>query len=266
MVYVVMAYFKGDWPPYITSYTRWIRPFKHLLQAHGRAYRKIHLLDPNAQVSLAKNIAILEPYRFWNPLDHLAQHIYNRLFNHSVWNAIEKGHLRFAFPFYVGLEETPELKDSLDWVAVHYYSRYFITGTGKLLNANGEPASYFGRDIYAEGLYTALEMADQRAKKRKIPIMITENGIEDASDRCRSHYIYAHLQQIWRAQHNGINIKGYYHWTFTDNFEWKAGYKPKFGLLDKNRQWKPSAKVYQNIIQNNGFTLSETMPHKPHQQ
>lgn len=247
MVYAIMAYFKGEWPPYIHSYTRWTKVFKHLLQAHAMGYHTIHQLDTDAKVSLAKNIAILEPANPQNPFDHLSQKIFHHLFNESVWQAIQDGKLSISFPFYIGLRE-PLLKDSLDWIALHYYSRYFITATGKLLNRPGVSASYFHRDSYPEGLLRAIQMGYTYARPRNLPIMITENGVEDATDASRSRYLQDHIAQVWLAQQAGIPVQGYYHWTFMDNFEWVAGFTPKFGLLDRHRHWKLSAKTYQTII------------------
>src|SRR5690606_6723241 len=123
---------------------------------------------------------------------------------------------------YIALDE-PKLKDTMDWLALHYYSRYFITGTGKLLNRPGVKASYFDRDSHAEGFYQAIQIAHFYAKPRNLPIMITENGIEDTTDKLRSKYLHDHIAQVWLARHTGIPVIGYYHWTFMDNFEWAAG-------------------------------------------
>jgi beta-glucosidase/6-phospho-beta-glucosidase/beta-galactosidase len=50
------------------------------------------------------------------------------------------------------------------------------------------------------------------------PIIITENGIADKSDRYRAPFIIAHLQQIKQAIDNDANIIGYLHWSLIDNY------------------------------------------------
>jgi beta-glucosidase len=70
-------------------------------------------------------------------------------------------------------------------------------------------------------------------------IIITENGscfkdeLVDGkiSDNERIEYFQSHLQQILRAQKEGIDISGYFVWSLTDNFEWEKGLRPRFGLI-----------------------------------
>ncbi len=55
-----------------------------------------------------------------------------------------------------------------------------------------------------------------------VPIIITENGTEDAEDTFRREYLAAHIHQLWRAVNFNYPIKGYFVWTLVDNFEWNA--------------------------------------------
>ena len=68
------------------------------------------------------------------------------------------------------------------------------------------------------------------------PILITENGIADKSDKYRAQFIVSHLRQVRRAINHGANIIGYLYWSFMDNYEWQEGFRPegKFGLLHIN--------------------------------
>jgi beta-glucosidase len=97
--------------------------------------------------------------------------------------------------------------------------------------------------------------------------MITENGIPlldnvDANgcvhDEMRIGYIKEHLTQIHLTMQSGVPVKGYFHWSFTDNFEWALGYTPRFGLvyIDYNtlqRTIKESGRWFHQVIQANGF-------------
>ncbi|MDP1086260.1 family 1 glycosylhydrolase, partial [Klebsiella pneumoniae] len=70
-------------------------------------------------------------------------------------------------------------------------------------------------------------------------LIITENGaaFPDTLQNNRVHdpkrlqYIQNILQQVLRAKQEGVNVNGYFVWTFLDNFEWAEGYHPRFGLV-----------------------------------
>ena len=56
--------------------------------------------------------------------------------------------------------------------------------------------------------------------KYNVPIYITENGIADAEDKLRAQFIRGHLIACSRAIKQGVNLKGYFHWSLLDNYEW----------------------------------------------
>ena len=64
------------------------------------------------------------------------------------------------------------------------------------------------------------------------PIMITENGLPDDDDDQRPRFLLTHLAQVWRAIREGVPVRGYYHWSLVDNFEWAQGYAMRFGLIE----------------------------------
>jgi len=74
----------------------------------------------------------------------------------------------------------------------------------------------------------------------------------------RINYLDQHIKQVFRARHEGVNVNGYFAWSLIDNFEWKEGYRPKFGLvhIDFNTQQriiKESGYWYSKLIQNNNI-------------
>jgi len=57
----------------------------------------------------------------------------------------------------------------------------------------------------------------------------------------------------------GVDIKGYFHWSLVDNFEWAEGFLQRFGLFETDfnnfeRKWRKSARIYSEIAKNNGIT------------
>ena len=86
-------------------------------------------------------------------------------------------------------------------------------------------------------------------------MIVTENGIGTDDDQQRINYITTALEGLQRCLNDGLDIRGYYYWSFLDNFEWLFGYKPRFGLVDVDRstlerKGKESLKFYKSIIEN----------------
>jgi len=87
------------------------------------------------------------------------------------------------------------------------------------------------------------------------PVLVTENGIADADDDQRPTYIAAHVRQMHRAVADGVDLRGYMHWSLLDNFEWAEGYNQKFGLATRQRQLRASARSYGAIARANGLEV-----------
>jgi len=106
-----------------------------------------------------------------------------------------------------------------------------------------------------QGIFEAVRWA----RRFQVPIIITENGWEDADDTNRPRYLVEHLHQIWRAVNYNWPVKGYFHWSLVDNFEWERGWNQHFGLwgLDLSTQARirrPSVDLYAAICRENGIS------------
>jgi beta-glucosidase len=223
------AYIEGSWPPHqpwnLRGYTRLLR---HAARGHAQARRVLRETRPDALVSMAFAIWPLQPLRRWNPIDHLIARAGDWLWQERI--------IQRSLP-------------ALDWIGVNYYSRTFVgwpwSGETPATGARTD----FGWEIYPEGLYQVLRRVGRYGK----PVVITENGIADADDDQRPSYIVSHLRQIQRAIRDGVDVRGYMHWTLLDNFEWAEGYEQRFGLATRERQLRPSARVYGAIARANGL-------------
>ncbi|MDR1190602.1 MAG: beta-glucosidase [Verrucomicrobiales bacterium] len=115
----------------------------------------------------------------------------------------------------------------------------------------------------------------------RLPLVIMENGMSSASDcPCfdghvhdanRVEFISRHLLELRRALRDGVAVRGYFHWSLMDNFEWHQGYRHRFGLVHvdyqtQQRTLKDSAYWYQEIITSNGAALDKliTIPPLPY--
>ena len=89
--------------------------------------------------------------------------------------------------------------------------------------------------------------------------MITENGTDDSTDEFRRRYLVEHIHQVWRAVNFNLPIKGYFHWSLVDNFEWERGWTQRFGLWELEvetqvRKKRPSADLYAAICKQNALS------------
>ena len=108
-----------------------------------------------------------------------------------------------------------------------------------------------GYEYYPESLENVLRYV---APKINCPMIVTENGIGTDDDEQRISYGKTALEGLQRCIDDGLDIRGYYYWSFLDNFEWLYGYKPRFGLIEVDRETlerksKNSLKFYQEIIE-----------------
>ena len=77
-------------------------------------------------------------------------------------------------------------------------------------------------------------------------MFVTENGVADAGDQYRKHWLAQSIMAMNQAIVHGVDVLGYLHWSLTDNFEWDKGFWPRFGLFDVSyttlvRSPRPSA-------------------------
>jgi len=159
----------------------------------------------------------------------------------------------------------------LDFYAVNIYQgakvRAGKDGDPELVPPHvGHPLTLFAWRLMPEALYWGPRFLHERYK---LPIMITENGMSNVDwvasdgrvhDPQRVDFLTRYLRELLRACRDGVDIRGYFHWSILDNFEWAEGYKQRFGLVyvdypTQKRIPKDSAHWYQQIIATNGAIL-----------
>ncbi|MFG2591254.1 glycoside hydrolase family 1 protein [Streptomyces sp. NPDC048438] len=131
-----------------------------------------------------------------------------------------------------------------DWIGVQAYTRHRIGKDGPLPVPQGAPTTLTGWEIYPEALGEAVRHTADVVGPR-VPVMVTENGIATADDEQRIAYTTAALASLASAMRDGIDVRGYLHWSALDNYEW-GSYRPTFGLIAVDprtfaRTPKPSA-------------------------
>ena len=140
-----------------------------------------------------------------------------------------------------------------DFVGVQTYSRNQIGPNGRVDPPPGTPTTYTGWEVYPEALGHTVRLA---ASHTGVPVLVTENGMATDEDTERIDYTRRALEGLGQAIDDGVDVRGYLHWTLLDNFEWVSGFGPKFGLIAFDhttfeRTIKPSARWLGEVARAN---------------
>jgi beta-glucosidase len=225
-IFVWNSYFRGIWPPGKDNPFAAKKALHNLLRAHREMHRAMRSVSDTIRIGISSNQTCFESAGGkWNDwLKAKAEHYWNRWF-------LEKA-----------------AKD-LDFIGLNYYFRNRIDLFFNR-NPNGK-ISDMGWELYPKGIEKVLKDLARYGK----PIYITENGLADSRDEDRGWFILETLGAIKTAIKNGADVRGYFHWSLLDNFEWDKGFWPKFGLIGVDRRTlersvRKSAWTYSSSIKN----------------
>jgi beta-glucosidase len=229
LVYASLSYKEGKWPPQNENVFKSIKVVFNLITAHKKAAKVLLKFRQDYKIGIAHNCP-----DFYSGDGKLTTRLNIKF-------------LKFINNFYF-LDRT---KKYLDFIGINYYfaERHFgfgFHGTNPDKHRNDlgwsmEPAriSNVVNDIWC---------------RYKLPVMITENGVADSTDKYRKWWIGETLKELIKLKKKGVGLIGYIHWSLLDNFEWAEGHWPKFGLIAVDRKTgarrvRPSAKWFASIIQ-----------------
>jgi beta-glucosidase len=252
-VYAVYGWFFGDFPPGKKSFNATFKVLNNLCECHVKAYRLIHELREkmgysDTKVGYAHHMRVFVPKNRGNLFHRACTPILRRLFQSAISKSFLTGRACAPLRSVRGAGKGP----FCDFHAVNYYSRSAVSGFKEEYLEN-VPVNDLGWEIYPEGIaMTARELY----KLAPLPIYITENGTCDNEDAYRSRYICEHIEALCKS---GLPVKRYYHWCFTDNFEWNDGFSARFGIVHtdfdtQRRTVKKSGEFYKKMIQERGVT------------
>lgn len=159
--------------------------------------------------------------------------------NWSTWVGLHRdGVLRVA-----GREpvERPDLAGCFDLIGFSYYSTLGVAGGRIVTHPVGAPLSPLGYGIWADGVGLVLDRL--HAELPDAPLLVAELGIGTDDDAERASYLSRGLAVVHDAIGRGTDVRGFFHWTAVDNYEWHHGYDVRFGLIDADRRVRPSAAV-----------------------
>jgi len=145
-----------------------------------------------------------------------------------------------------------------DFVGVQAYTRTIIGPNGPQMPPAGAETTLTGWEYFPAALGIGVRNAWNLAGR--IPILVTENGIATDDDTRRIAYMQAVLLDLHDAMAEGVDVRGYIHWSALDNYEW-GSYDPTFGLIAVDRTTfartpKPSLGWLGNVAQARSTTIS----------
>jgi beta-glucosidase len=259
----------------------------HVLVAHGLGMKLIRQYAPQAQAGIA-----MAPAGVWpassSPADLEASERHWE-FSNDWWNLpILEGRYPSRVLSWLG-DEAPLIAQGdmeligqgLDFMGLNYYvPARTQADPGDPRGFKGAPApedaprpDFPGWEIFAPGLENLIVQFGRHYPG--LDLYVTENGTSLYADKPgddgrvadprRIDFLSRHIAACERAIARGARLKGYYVWSFMDNFEWALGYKPRFGLVHVDYQsFKRSPKDsyfwYQSLARQNAFEFPGADP------
>ncbi|GJM24421.1 MAG: beta-glucosidase [Phycisphaerae bacterium] len=257
----------------------------HVLLAHGEAVRKIREFSKKpARIGYAPAGCINLP-RTMNRANmeiarkHTMGVSSEHLFNNVWWmdpvlrgSYPEEGLRKYGKNAPLHLESDFEIiSESIDFLGLNIYYGHEITipseQTPEIRDLpNGHPRTAFGWPVTPEVLYWGPSWLYDRYNT---PTYITENGMSNTDwpnlegrveDPQRIDFLKRYLAELQKVITDGADVRGYFHWSFLDNFEWDKGCRQRFGLVHvdfetQERIPKSSAYWYRDCIESNGYSI-----------
>jgi beta-glucosidase len=261
----------------------------HLLVSHGKAVPAIRAACSGARVGIVHNLEWIEPASDRHD-DVAAARRYDGAFNRWFLDPIfGRGYPADLRAWYgtdaprVAPGDLDAIAVATDFLGVNYYTRRIIAHDPRGRGAAGRdvfaarqvywpfvPRAHFDEwEVAPEGLYRTLLRV--RTDYGAAALLVTESGTSwpdrpgpDGAihDLVRIRYLARHAAAVWQAIEAGVDVRGYFAWSFMDNFEWGFGYTKRFGLVHVNyetqeRTVKDSGTWYAELAARNAVLLAD---------
>jgi beta-glucosidase len=271
-----LGYFSGEHAPGNRDLQKALNAVHHVNLAHGVAVKAYCKTGLSAPIGISWNPDTPRPATA-RPADKKASEIVRAIHTEVfMFPCLGKAYpdlvtkdLKCSFPVKEGDMET--IAQPIDFIGINYYTESPVAADKKApfkysVKPSWQDVSDMGWFVTPGGLERQLKWITEISKgafgKGPLPIFITENGyarkdeIEPdgrVHDRERIEYLKQHLAVCADLIKEGVNIKGYFAWSFLDNFEWAFGYTRRFGIVHvdfftQKRTPKDSAYFFRDVI------------------
>ena len=249
----------------------------YAILAHGWGVQAIRAhAQPGTQVGIADNPTVTTPVI--ESAEHIkAAAVAIREENAAILTAIMEGKYTDAYLRRMGAaapkftpEEMRAIGSPLDFLGLNVYTPSYVRASDNSMGYEMVPFPQSFPHMYSpwlyfgpESLYWAPKLVSQVWKPKEI--YITENGASAIDtltaegkvfDIGRVMYLRNYLMHLQRAVAEGVPVRGYFLWSFLDNYEWSDGYQRRFGInyvdfKTEKRTPKLSAEFYREVIARN---------------
>jgi beta-glucosidase len=267
----ILSNLLGIHAPGLTDIGTAYRVAHQLNLAHGAAMGVIRQNCPTTPAGIVLNLYPSMPATD-SEQDKIAAHIYDGWFNRWFLDPVFKGEYPadiagMLSPLLEGIDlsEVKAAAQPMDFLGVNFYTRSVIRWNDDqpLKFDYAQPAdaevTAMNWEIYPQGLTDILVRVHQ--DYHPPAIYVTENGAAfddvlvngSVQDERRTAYLQSHFAAAEKAIEQGVPLKGYFVWSFMDNFEWAEGYSKRFGIVHvdydtQQRTPKQSALWYRDFI------------------
>ena len=267
----------GQHAPGNKSLFKGMKVIHSLLLGHGLAVQAMRSVNKDLKVGIVQQVVPAYPD---TEKDKAAAERANistmRLFNDPIFKKKYPDAMKWKIGLFdrsIKPEDFDIIGQPLDFVGINYYTMRRVARSINPFNdyvkevdvaKRGVKLTAIGWEILPEGFDKVLSFF--RTEYNNPPVFITENGmacddvLKDGKvhDTDRIDYIRDHLAVLHKAIKDGSDIRGYFVWSFLDNFEWAEGYSKRFGIVYNNpdkqeRIPKDSALWYAEVCKANGF-------------
>jgi beta-glucosidase len=278
-IILVCGYLLKVFPPGIFKPSSSMKVAHNLLLAHGYGVKAVRENSKNSEVGITNALSPIFSYRLdrYDDSCKRADAIVNKLWLDPI--------LKGEYPEEIKQEVYKQNKNNIleddlklisekiDFVGINNYSRLIVKPfpypfyNFRPVNPKYPGALFTSMDweVFPEGIHLLLKR--MKNEYGNIPTYITENGVAyyenlhdgKLHDHNRVKFLKDYLFYVNKSILEGVNIKGYFVWSFMDNFEWAQGYEKTFGLVHIDRKTlkrtpKLSAEWYSNLCKKNSYS------------
>ncbi len=272
MVFTGAGYFLGIHAPGKKSLSKFLAAAHHAALCQAEGARIVKSEKPDVRVGTTFSCTYIEPHSL-KANDVRASVKVDALINRMFIEPL----LGMGYPFkdlrilnriekFVKDGDEQRLPFDMDFIGIQNYTREIIAHSwlfpylrARVIHANTRNVekTLMNWEVYPQSIYLVLKRFAQYKNIKEM--IVTENGaaFEDnmhlgkINDDSRQQYIASYLKQVLKAKKEGVNVNGYFVWSFTDNFEWAEGYKARFGLVHVDFA------TQQRIIKSSGSWYSQ---------
>jgi beta-glucosidase len=257
----VLGYQLGIHAPGVRDLRASVQAMHHLLLAHGRAVQALRASGRGGRAGVAHS---LFPHAGDEEAARLSDGYVNRWSLDPVLRGSYPADMRELYEQRLGQldldADLGTIAAGCDFIGVNYYTRRVMRAAPgrdpfpwEVVTPAGAPLTDGGWEIAPDALRELLLRL--HADYGDVPLLITENGgifDEPFEDVRRVEFLRAHVAAMRSAIEAGAPVRGYFHWSLMDNFEWALGYAPRFGLVHVDygtqaRTIKASGREYARI-------------------